>query len=91
MLYLAPDQILEGRCYQLRADNGAHIIARVHEIREGGGVEMREHPSEAPVARILIRSVRFYWRKAGGEWSSSLAEISLEAFASRAEKEMPCE
>ncbi len=90
MQYLAPDQILEGRCYQLRADNGVHIIVRVHEITDTG-IEIKEHPSHAPVARIRTPHVRFYWRNAERKWSNSWVAISLETFATRAEKEIPCE
>jgi hypothetical protein len=49
---LLPEQILEGHCYQLRADNGVRISARVDEITESG--------LEIPLARIRALNVRFY-------------------------------
>jgi hypothetical protein len=60
--YVPPDQISQGHCYQLRADNGVRIVAKVHEITDDG-IKIREYPSDAPVATIATRWVRFYWRK----------------------------
>jgi hypothetical protein len=80
---LGPEQILEGHCYQLRADNGVRIHAKVHEITESG--------LEIPLARIRALNVRFYWRRGPGKWSDNWVSLSLEAFFIRAEKEISCE
>ena len=80
---LLPEQISEGHCYQLRADNGVRVNAKVHEISESG--------LEIPLARIRALNVSFYWRRGDGKWSDSLVSLSLEAFFIRAEKEIPCE
>jgi hypothetical protein len=80
---LLPEQISEGHCYQLRADNGVRVNAKVHEITESG--------LEIPLARIRALNVRFYWRRGDGKWSDSLVSLSLEAFFIRAEKEISCE
>ena len=80
---LLPEQILEGHCYQLRADNGVRVNAKVHEISES--------VLEIPLARVRALDVRFYWRRADGKWSDSWVSLSLEAFFIRAEKEIPCE
>jgi hypothetical protein len=79
---LLPEQISEGHCYQLRADNGVRVSAKVHEITRG---------LEIPIARIRALNVRFYWRRGDGKWSDSLVSLSLEAFFIRAEKEISCE
>jgi hypothetical protein len=80
---LLPEQILEGHCYLLRADNGVRVHARVDEITESA--------LEIPLARIRALDVRFYWRRGEGKWSDSCVSLSLEAFFVRAEKEIPCE
>ena len=80
---LLPEQILEGHCYQLRADNGVRVNAKVDEISES--------VLEIPLARIRALDVRFYWRRADGKWSDSWVSLSLEAFFIRAEKEIPCD
>jgi|HubBroStandDraft_5_1064220.scaffolds.fasta_scaffold215366_1 hypothetical protein len=80
---LLPEQISEGHCYQLRADNGVRVNAKVHEISESG--------LEIPLARIRALNVSFYWRRGDGKWSDSLVSLSLEAFFIRAEKEIPCD
>jgi hypothetical protein len=80
---LLPEQILEGHCYQLRADNGVRVHAKVDEITESG--------IEIPLARIRALNVTFHWRRGDGKWSDSCESLSLEAFFIRAEKEIPCE
>ena len=80
---LLPEQILERHCYQLRADNGVRVNAKVHEIIESG--------PEIPLVRIRAFNVRFYWRRGDGKWSDSCVNLSLEAFFIRAEKEIPCD
>jgi hypothetical protein len=80
---LLPEQILEGHCYQLRADNGVRVRAKFDEITESG--------LEIPLARIRTVNVSFYWRRGDGKWSDNCVSLSLEAFFIRAEKEIPCE
>jgi hypothetical protein len=80
---LLPEQISEGHCYQLRADNRVRVNAKGHEITESG--------LEIPIACIRALNVRFYWRRADGKWSDSWVSLSREAFFIRAEKEIPCE
>src|SRR5580704_17877949 len=75
---LLPEQISEGDCYQIRADNGVRVYAKVHEITESG--------LEIPIARIRALNVRFYWRRADGKWSDNLVSLSLEALLGRRKK-----
>jgi hypothetical protein len=41
---LLPEQISEGHCYQLRADNGVRVSAKVHEITERARNPDRPYP-----------------------------------------------
>ena len=91
MQYLAPDQTQRRARYQSRAENGGAYHCEGPRNHLNICIEIKEIEATRRSLESRTAHARFYWRNAERKWSNSWVAISLETFATRAEKEIPCE